>query len=137
MFCSFITLDNNSDGCFYSGKEQYNMVIVTCPHGILRKWSQHVVPYCYKTSVSNTMKKKLNHRLSTIPPISTKRTITSYLKLLNPRHIALDIKALARNINNNLTGFHQLVWYQPSHIDNCISKCSTSSTDSLPLHIYT
>jgi len=50
------------------------------------------------------MKRKFRPRRSTIPPISTKRTIASHLKSLNikkkiPRRITLEIKALALDVH--------------------------------------
>jgi len=57
------------------------------------------------------MKRKLN-QWSSVPPISTKRTITSHLNPLNthkrPQHMALEIQVLAWDRHKYVVGLNQI-----------------------------
>jgi len=61
------------------------------------------------------MKRKFNKRWSTIPPISTKRTITSSSSRLtehkkHPGILTLEIKMLTWNRHINVAGINRLMW---------------------------
>ena len=58
------------------------------------------------------MKRKLKQWWSSMPPISTNRTITSQLNSLNiqiPRHVTLEIQVLACDMDNNMAGLNLLM----------------------------
>jgi len=61
------------------------------------------------------MKRKFKQWCSTIPPISTKRTITSHLSWSHwlqrrSQHMTLEIHVLSWDRHNNMTGLNQLIW---------------------------
>ena len=52
------------------------------------------------------------------PPILTERTQET------PRHMTLEIQALACGMTTNVAGFNRLMGFQPSLLDKRISNCN-------------
>jgi len=64
------------------------------------------------SSSSFIINRKFRKRWSTIPPISTKLTITSHLNSLNikiPRHMTLEIQDLTWDRHKNVVGLNQFI----------------------------
>ena len=62
------------------------------------------------------MNRNFNQCWSTVPLISTKRTITSHLSSLNikrEQHLTLEITVLAWDRHKNVAGFNRLMGSQP------------------------
>ena len=57
------------------------------------------------------MKRKFKQQWTAIPPISTKRTITSHLKSLNIKR-SMEIHVLAWTRHKNVAGLNWLMGYQ-------------------------
>jgi len=75
-------------------------------------------------------KRKFKHWWSSIPPLSTKGTITSHLNWTHwiqkrQWHMTLEIQVQAWDKNKHVAGFNWLLRSQHSSLDNWISKVNT------------
>ena len=100
--------------CIGSCKSSSNKITVTTARNIL--WYINFV-----------MNKKLKQWLSTIPPISTKRIITSHLNWTQKRqrHMTLEVLVLAWDRHTDVAVLNWLIGPQPSPLDNWISNGNT------------
>jgi hypothetical protein len=100
--------------CTTSCKSTYNSMFKLHFH-LIKKIQTLTCGSDFKVpSLANIVKIKF---MSTIPPKPTKRTTTSNLKInlthKKTWHMALEIKVLAWNRHNNVTGLNQLMGSQP------------------------
>ena len=79
----------------------------------------------------DVMNRVFKHWWSSIPPISTKRTITSHFNWIYwtynkwPRHITSEVQVPAWDKHKNAVALKRLLGSQPSPLDNWISNDNT------------
>ena len=94
--------------------------------------------YCQNILCPN-MERKFKQCWSTIPPISTKQTITSHLKSLTPKrrqHMRLEIQVLSWDRHKNIWIF--FYWNYILAVTLCLYKCIArlSNFPSPPPYFY-